>query len=172
MKTQAIIFTGLVSALLNNMALADITQPQMKPGLWETKSNMMGTAISTRHCIDKAKVAESKNTADDFVKKNCSNVKQSQSGNIYSTEMTCNIGGKPTLQKTVVTLISADEMKSHTSWVTNGKPNVVQSHVKRISDCKAEKASSTEGMMGKDGKLKSYDDMVKEIQANMKKHKN
>ena len=168
-KIQTILFYSLSLIMLSSVAIAKTKYPQMKPGLWETKSKAMGIAI--RDCVDQAKIAESEKTADDYVKKNCSNVKDSQSGNVYTTEMTCMIEGKPTIQKTVVTIISANEINSKTSWEFNGKPKVHENHIKRIGDCKAEQSNATEGMTGKDGKFTSYDDMLKDIQANIKKPK-
>lgn len=140
--------------------------PQLKPGLWEIKNNATGSMITSKQCIDAKTLADSEKQSDDYVKANCSNIKESQSGKVYTTQMTCKINGKPSQQKIVVKIISANEIDSQSTTVIDGKSSVMQNRSKRLGDCNGNQASVTDPS----GNMQSIEALIEEAKASKKKH--
>jgi hypothetical protein len=140
--------------------------PQLKPGLWETKSNISGSMNTIKQCMDAKTLADSEKQSDDYVKANCNNIKDSRSGNVYTTEMTCKLNGKPSQQKTVVKVISANEIENKNITVIDGKSSVMQTHSKRLGDCSGYKTSVSDPS----GNMQSLEALIEQAKASQKKH--
>lgn len=140
--------------------------PQLKPGLWEIKSNVTGTMSTIKQCIDAKTLADSEKQSDDYVKANCSNVKDSRSGNVYTTEMICKINGKPSQQKNVIKVISANEIDSQNTTVIDGKSDVIKNRSKRLGDCSGSQTSVSDPS----GDMQSIEALIEQAKASQKKH--
>jgi hypothetical protein len=151
----------------NLPSFAAMQHPTLKAGLWLTTSNMTGKPVKIQQCIDEKTKAESEKQGEAYIKTNCSNIKESQSGNVYTTEMSCKvIGGKISQQKNVVTVVSTNEIDSKNTMVMDGKTSVMQTHSKRLGDCVSDSTSVTDSA----GNTQSLEALIKQAKASQKKH--
>ena len=91
-------------------ASSDTTMPDMKAGLWEIKVNHVGGdgqthAGVTQQCLDAAQMAQSKVTAADYVKANCSKNETQRAGDTWTNDLVCKSGESVMTTHTVTTMV-------------------------------------------------------------------
>lgn len=142
-----------------NACLAEM--PKMKPGMIETKASLNGHSMpAMRMCMTDKDMADSEKAAS--AQNKCSSPKFSQSGNTYTTEMSCTNPetGKAQQMKIEATPVSANVVRSKITSSENGKV-VFQSEqtMTRIGDCAKEEADQANQLksMTKDDAMKQFD---------------
>lgn len=170
LKTSTICLAALLGFSTASHAFGT-DKPRIKPGLWEVTMNMQGRKMTMRQCIDDKMQAQSEAKSDAVLKKDCTNIKENKSGNVYTFEATCKMpNGKVRQDKGEITMISSDETKAKITSVSEGKTTVMENHTKRVGDCKA--GSGQQSITDDQGKVHNMDDIIKKAQAEAAKHKN
>ena len=100
--------------------------PEPKPGLWEIKISHVGGDGQThggvnRQCLDPATMAQGKQTADDYVKANCSKNQTRRTGDSWVNDLVCKSGGSVMTTHTV-TAMQGDNSAYHTELSTTYDP--------------------------------------------------
>lgn len=128
------------------IAGSDTEMPDIKPGLWEiTMSHTSGAGVGhggvTQQCLDKATMDQSRKTAADYVKANCSRNETHRDGNTWTNDLACRSGGKSMVTHTVTAL--AGDGAYHTELTTTYDPPIAGQATsattmdgKWIGDCK------------------------------------
>ena len=102
-------------------------QPQQKPGLWETRiqhasnnkgANKPGVA---QNCLDASTIAHSRETADEYAKKNCSKNDTRKEGAKWITDIVCKAGNS-TMSSHAVTEFKGDDAYHTENSVTFDPP--------------------------------------------------
>ena len=135
--------TVILSAclMLTAVGASAVDLPDLKVGLWQmtiqhaTDNPASAKPATANQCLDAKTQAAAKQTALDYVKKNCSKNETRQDGARWVTDMVCKLNGKTTMTTHSVTTFGGDTY--HTEMTTTFEPPAAgQAHSGTIVDGK------------------------------------